>query len=369
MATTAVTAVTQEELWYPTAAQLRLPDVPAKQRAKIRAKLAPWLANLNTVEWLLDGREDSTLIGLQLPEGSAELREYQKHRRNHLAHLALESRLGIKAQDGWHVAQSLALAAKGGAVYVEGAWEHLHGKLEYTSPAPHGWVTVDGYIVDLSAEFLARRSGNTITSIEYEPLRAFSYDELKTVLADFGDWEVLTPYLWEQEGGVVPERLNEEFDEIAEQTEIWEERASFVHDTAFKPVLDKLSARLIAEGLAKPPRVVDPNMREAFDIPKHEEGTPICKLHTAFDEAGFCIHRCNCGSCENVGYTTHASADETIQMLDKVAAAIEDVPELAGDFEQINQTMLDVARDGDMGLYSPKAFTFEVRLEPKEAKA
>jgi hypothetical protein len=135
--------------WYVTAADLRLPDVPAHARQQVRDFLAPYLGNIH-----------------------------------------------VKNGDCWRVAQQLMKTANNPRVgYVEGVWtneqhylchqrqrnEEECGCEQYSdgrAGAPHAWNTVDGYLVDLSAELKLRNW--TPEWVKYnEPLDVWKHESLK----------------------------------------------------------------------------------------------------------------------------------------------------------------------------------------------
>jgi hypothetical protein len=222
---------TQQKLesWKPNASEIQLFDVPAEQRELVRTRLKPFLNGLKTVASYFD-TERTPLV--------------------------------VRGRDCWETAQALVLHAMDpGIVYVEGAWKHLPEK--HASSAPHGWVTVDGYTVDLVQEFYARRDGSC--EIEREPLRTFTHVELEKVLGDIGDWEPVSPLLWAKNKNnwkKLPARFKKivNFDERpdgtygtdaqrAEQSTLDDELNSLVFKLAYDSAVAKLNARLEAEGL------------------------------------------------------------------------------------------------------------------------
>lgn len=304
------------KLWYPKASDLQLPEVPADNREQVRARLEPVLARLSSVESIMDG--DSV------------------------------SRLSIKASDCWNVSQSLVLTAKDPDIlYVEGAWDFVE-KDRYASAAPHGWNLVDGYVVDLSRE-LYLRQGHAY-SVEREPLRQFTHEEVSELLGDFGDWAPLMDILW----------AREHIDDIGKS----EDEAQSFHDAAFSPVVTQLTARLETSDKVK--IRPDASLVTVCRVPEHEAGTPTCILHTAFDEAGFQITTCPC--CDKAGYLKpdHASVMWAIEHLQQVARVIKDVKGLRENHLQLQKFIRERLREKDMPLYQPKAFAFIVTYEPAE---
>src|ERR1700691_842519 len=102
-----------------------------------------------------------------------------------------------------------------------------------------------------------------------------------------------------------------------------------------------------------------PSTHFHVDVEQHEEGSPICILHTAFDDAGFYLDTCSCPDkvCRNAGFgiPDDVSFSKSIEMFRKVRAAIQDVPQLAKDVKFIDETILDVHRTGGFYLYKPKS--------------
>lgn len=313
--------------WRPQVGELQLFDVPDSQRDHVRQRLYDTNALANVV---------------------------------------------VKKADCWNIAQTVVLNAQDDNIkYVEGAWEHLHtDKKRYASAKPHGWVTVDGYVVDLPQEFLTREDSTLM--VEREAEHEFSYVEVNQLreeeFGDSDDWQVFTPYLWEQNGGVVPERLNQEHDDIETQVAVWEERNSYVYNTAFDPAITRLITRLETENKTSVRQAVPDGMHKVFYCPDHKENDPICKLHTAFDEAGFHVTSCSC--CDEVGYAAHeadcsdASYTRAIDMFKQVEENIKGIPELHADLKGVRDSIKHTLREKSWPLYSPKAFTFETRIEP-----
>ena len=93
-----------DEVWYPKAAELRLPDVPDELRPQVRTFLETVLPLMTT---------------------------------------------GVIANHCWRTAQNLALAAKGPIAYVEGV---ATSEKEFHA-SPHGWNTYGGHRIDLIEEF------------------------------------------------------------------------------------------------------------------------------------------------------------------------------------------------------------------------
>lgn len=124
------------EIWYPAARDLKLPQVPVQERARIRKRIAPWL---------------------------------QKLRRHDF---------GVEAGDCFAVSQAFVLTANDpGVTYVEGAWIRTPWNKE-DQPEPHGWVLVDGWPIDLMAELYSRE--DEPWEYLYEPCDEFSCAELQS---------------------------------------------------------------------------------------------------------------------------------------------------------------------------------------------
>jgi hypothetical protein len=325
-----------KNMWYPKASDLKLPDVRADKREQVRARLKPILARLTPVDIILNEADSDV-------------------------------RLAVTKGDCWRVHQSLVLtAADPGICYIEGAWQSLTSeKKVYADPSPHAWTLVDGYIVDLSNEFLIRRDGPR-EQVEREPLREFTYTEVRQVLEDLGDWEPLMNVLW---SGTLPEELQEKDGEPFDAAK-FDKQQDFMHQDAYKPATERLAARLEQEGKVKVRVPVDPSLARVYRVPDHEDGTAICKLATAFGEAGFRISSCRC--CDDVGY---AAPDNTtflwtVEHLQKVSRAIKGIKGLSEDYKQVQTFIKNAIRDKQsMPLFEPKAFKFEVHYEPRELHA
>jgi hypothetical protein len=125
--------------WYPDGSELILHDVPEEARPRIRARIAPWLQKLSDHDF------------------------------------------GISEGDCYAVAQGLTLtAAEPDVRYVEGCFVRL--PWDKSDPAvEHGWNTVEGYRVDLMAEFY-ERNGRTWDEIGYEEIKSYSCED---ILASF----------------------------------------------------------------------------------------------------------------------------------------------------------------------------------------
>ncbi|MGB8989250.1 MAG: hypothetical protein WCC37_21810 [Candidatus Sulfotelmatobacter sp.] len=108
------------ELWFPHAHDLELIHVPLPLKSTIRAKIAPWVANLTPAVSVLTLDPTPPLQG-------------------------------IRGGDCWNVAQSFVLTADVPSVLlVEGVWARSHTNTfvekceEDEFAVPHSWVTVDG---------------------------------------------------------------------------------------------------------------------------------------------------------------------------------------------------------------------------------
>lgn len=134
------------KVWYPTAADLPLTHVPEEARPQLRKRLDPWLRNL--------------------------------------IHIGFGERIGIKGGDCWQVAQALLMATMGdpGVVLVEGVWNRPWQIEEGDQPAPHTWCMVDGYRVDLIAEFYSWRSDDS--EWVYEPLVEYTFAQVHRMFID-----------------------------------------------------------------------------------------------------------------------------------------------------------------------------------------
>lgn len=77
-----------------------------------------------------------------------------------------------------------------GVKYVEGVWTRFPGNELFPGlPVPHAWTTVDGHHVDLVAEFFGWCiPGDDVWG--YEPLREYSYEELRMYLEDDPDCRI-----------------------------------------------------------------------------------------------------------------------------------------------------------------------------------
>jgi hypothetical protein len=196
------------ELWYPTADDLQLRHVPDAERERIRTRLAPWLKNLRDI----DGK-----------------------------------RTPVKFGDCWNVAQSLAITAQSPDVkYIEGAWggpRYADTWDEYP-PAHHGWNTVEGFRVDLVAEFFQWQHGHD--DHDYEAQKEYTYEEVKSFLDYVGCWEIMTAMQRENEDWFpvstpIPEPDWDKVDsESPEGQDYYTKRNNFI----FQAATDRLIARL-----------------------------------------------------------------------------------------------------------------------------
>jgi hypothetical protein len=137
--------------WRPTADDLQLMDVPKEHRQSVRQFLKPILDRMT---------------------------------------------YGIKGGDCWAVAQALMKAANDPRVsYVEGVWTRAKNSGFYSGdkePAPHGWNLVDGYPVDLVAEFYFWNSGGDDHPWLHEPLKIYSLDEVRKYEEEIGDLDTFS---------------------------------------------------------------------------------------------------------------------------------------------------------------------------------
>jgi hypothetical protein len=118
-------AVAKADTWYPTADDLRLPDVPESLRSEVRL-----------------------LVSRALP-------------------------LPVRLHECWKVAQTLTLVTAGSLGYVEGVWEC---DCDENRCHPHGWNIFKGHVVDLLAEF--RMSlGEGVW--KHEPLKEYTFTEVQ----------------------------------------------------------------------------------------------------------------------------------------------------------------------------------------------
>jgi hypothetical protein len=307
----------QEAKWYPTAAELQLPQVPAELREQIRARIAPWLAGLHDY----DG-----------------------------------NRLAVVAGDCWNAAQSFVLTANDpGVLYVEGSWETTGPNKKGPTPVHHGWMTVDGYIVDLMDERFRHAGEWTDEESHYEPLNTYTCEEVQDFYDEVGCWEIISV--------VTCPSIEEQGDEYDD------EYFTRINDSVFKPATERLEARLIAAGKIKPPLVIDPSMQMMFYVPEHEDGSPTCVLHQAFEAVDFSYDYCP--GCEKGGYVVFKkSFAQEVKMWKSVIAAIKDTPELHEDLKAIQDVLRTVLRTQKSALnYHPRAFDFETRIEPREKEA
>jgi hypothetical protein len=83
----------ETEIWYPTAADLTLPYVPADEREAVRALIAPWLLNMKYPKYIVRKEDPS-------------------------------DRVSVEKQKCWTLAQSFVMTAQDSRVrYVEGVWK------------------------------------------------------------------------------------------------------------------------------------------------------------------------------------------------------------------------------------------------------
>jgi hypothetical protein len=187
--------------WYPTAADLQLPQVPAALRDQIRVRLAPWLA---------------------------DLRDYDGNR------------LAVEARECWKTAQCLTLTASdSGVKYVEGV---VYGgragePLDWAKYQEHGWTTVDGHIVDLTTERL-RVTGEYIATYDYEALNVFTDAEIRKFYAG-------PPLTIRKKGGDLSAPLSDYWRDISPEPEETTEQLIYrIYARVFSPAQERLRARL-----------------------------------------------------------------------------------------------------------------------------
>jgi hypothetical protein len=186
------------EKWYPSASDLTLPDVPLEHRERIRARIAPWLETMK--------------------------------------HVYDDKRVPVKAGDCWHIAQAFVLTAASPDVkYVEGVWNPLRSCASdqcecCREPKPHGWATVEGYIICLPSEFL-RWQGDTNRYSLYEIANVYTYEELVEQVDEAGMWDILSQRLGDFQ--------YEETDDKEENLKHLDEQS----EHAFGPVVERFKQR------------------------------------------------------------------------------------------------------------------------------
>jgi len=232
------------EVWHPHARQLKLLHVPEEARRNVRKRLQPWLAVLT--------------------------------------HAAGSHPIGVRAGHCWEIAQGLAMTAKDeGVKYIEGVW-HVPRCIDHGCiPLPHAWNLVDGHLVDLVEELFIWQGDDLH---DHEPLRQFSYAELKYLfewtgaVGLFPEGVNITSFLWWEEGhgddSLFPEHLRSDSEPefltqiepssdrypngrwgSQEEKEAWdkfqEERSDFENGIIFRPAVERMVARYPNSGIAE----------------------------------------------------------------------------------------------------------------------
>jgi hypothetical protein len=196
---------TNTEEWYPTADELTLPDVPAEYRERIRSRIAPWIASMR--------------------------------------HVDDDERIPIKIGDCWHIAQAFVLTAASPDVkYVEGVWNPLRNCASdqcecCREPKPHGWATVEGFVICLPSEFL-RWQGDVNRYSLYEPTNEYTYEDIVESVAMGSDgrirsWDILSMKLCD-----FPP-----FDGDYNDDQAWENYVDAQSEYAFKSAVERFKAR------------------------------------------------------------------------------------------------------------------------------
>jgi len=222
------------KVWYPSANDLPLLNVPEDARPALRKRIDPWLRRM---VHCLSIQDDS-----------------------------FDERLGIRGGECWAVAQSFVMAAKDPNVtLVEGVWTRPSELDEGQQPTPHTWAMVDGYRVDLIGEFYCWRDD---CEWLYEPLAEYTYADLLKLFGMGPGEDGIIPegfdistYLWEQNGGweSLPEHLTKDIpytrmpnglygtpEEHAADDKQSKERNEYENNIVFKPAVDRLIARYTA---------------------------------------------------------------------------------------------------------------------------
>ena len=119
------------DVWFPTADDLQLPDVPDALRPEARR-----------------------VLGSALP-------------------LMFGRGIAVRLHECWRVAQALTVEVAGELRYVEGVWECDCNR---ERSHPHGWNSFQGHIIDLLAEF--HRSPGDNHAWLHEPLKSYGFDEV-----------------------------------------------------------------------------------------------------------------------------------------------------------------------------------------------
>lgn len=137
------------KLWYPSAADLQLPDLPENLRPEARLVLDRALPKM------------------------------------------FQHGVGIQSGKCWRIAQALAIAADEELGYVEGVWMRSPNNSwsnsdDAINPVPHGWNSFHGHIVDLVAEFYNWNSFGEDAPWLHEPLKEYSLQDLRNFEEEFG---------------------------------------------------------------------------------------------------------------------------------------------------------------------------------------
>jgi hypothetical protein len=145
---------------YPTflsAASLLLPKVPDHAKEEVRRFLKPCL---------------SSVVCQRQPDGGG---------------------------DCWNIAQQLMMAANSPRVcYVEGVYDDVRGYYdEDFPPPPHGWNTVDGYIVDLPLEHRWQLEPNLNRDWIHSPFKEYTLTEVEKYFDEVDDFDglAITPLI------------------------------------------------------------------------------------------------------------------------------------------------------------------------------
>jgi hypothetical protein len=210
------------EFWYPNADDLQLPDVPEHVRPDARRCLAPILRELNR-------------------------------------YLSEKGR-GVRGECCWETAflMSLLSAHVGPTTldHVEGVWTRALDNTWRTPddairPAPHAWNSLEGHIVDITAEFYGWNSNGEDAKWLHEPLKVYSPEEIYLQALN-SNWDCVSSDIWLASGGreTVPEEIRKHLPTRATRKDVKSgdavhQRAfEFVNDVVFKPASERLLARL-----------------------------------------------------------------------------------------------------------------------------
>jgi hypothetical protein len=194
-----------------SAAKVRLPDVPRRERKEVRKVLAPLLSSIV-----------------------------------------------IKAGDCWNNSQQLMTVANNPRVgYVEGVYEAECKECECgCNPIPHGWNTVDGHLVDLTLEFRWFTEPTFNKNWLHEPFKEFTQGDIEMYIDNIKELDTfaITPLIFSHDACDVFGLYysEEEYDHIVEMwdgEDTWEE-------LVFKPATDRMLARY-AKAAAEPKYIKD----------------------------------------------------------------------------------------------------------------